>query len=151
VPKLTKSESFDSKHYWYEVLDMKKEDSPSKILFGFFVVFTVWIFFSFVFNAIQKFFLIIFKCSKSSIVFIDDFEKKLEELLDIYYKCLDDDDRQWSIEEERNCREALGDMSHKTVFDSTFDQFKSTRMGKLRLTGVHTYDLLRNNKYIQAF
>jgi len=37
------------------------------------------------------------------------------------------------------------------LFDSSFKTIKTTRIGKCHVTGVHTYDMLRNQNYIQAF
>jgi hypothetical protein len=54
-------------------------------------------------------------------------ELELDEDIDNYYKCLDDDDREWSIKEEENCRKVLG---MKILGDDTIASLKSNTMGK---------------------
>jgi len=71
-----------------------------------------------------------------------------DEVVDIYYKCLDDDDRKWTIEEEENCRRTLG---VSCLQDRYLEKLNQTRMGKCHLQGIHTYDILRNPAYVQAF
>ena len=69
-------------------------------------------------------------------------------MVDTYYKCLDDDDRKWTIEEEENCRRTL---AVSCLQDRYLEKLNQTRMGKCHLQGIHTYDILRNPAYVQAF
>ena len=68
--------------------------------------------------------------------------------LDFYFKHLDDDDRNWSIKEEENNREML---HMECMLETTMNMMKTTRIGKRGLQGIHTYDILRNPKYVQKF
>ena len=76
------------------------------------------------------------------------FEETLDENIDSYHKCLDDDDRSWTIKEEENCRNIL---QLKTMYDQTLDKMKNNRINKCHLEGIHTYDILRNPTYVQNF
>ena len=42
-------------------------------------------------------------------------------------------------------------MDFKCLNDQTLEKLRSNRIGKCKLIGVHTYDLLRNEAYVQAF
>lgn len=53
-----------------------------------------------------------------------------DEVLDLYYKCLDDDDRRWTIMEEENCRKALG---ISCLQDRYLEKLNQTRIGKCHL------------------
>jgi len=75
-------------------------------------------------------------------------DTEVQQNIDNYWRCLDDDDRNWSHIEEKNCRENLRMM---TMFDSAMQGLSSNRMGRCHLTGIHTYDILRNQAYWQAF
>lgn len=76
-------------------------------------------------------------------------EKSAEDnKIDDYWRCLDDDDREWSLMEERNSRENL---NIATMFESAMHGLIHNRMGRFHLEGIHTYDILRNPNYWQAF
>jgi len=83
-----------------------------------------------------------------NIVFFDH-GRKIEidnvEVLDTYYRCLDDDDRNWTIKEEKNLRD---NYKLKCMYDFAFKELCSTRNGKCCISGVHSYDILRNSQYV---
>ena len=78
---------------------------------------------------------------------LEDLE--IDEDIDTYPNCLDDDDKNWTAMEEENCiKYGMPTMLH--------DQLESIKQGKMKsqkmhLQGIHTYDILRNPTYIQAF
>lgn len=77
-------------------------------------------------------------------------EKDHEESIKIddYWRCLDDDDREWTKMEERNSRDQL---NIATMYESAMQALNQNRMGRCHLTGIHTYDILRNPTYWQSF
>jgi hypothetical protein len=85
-------------------------------------------------------------CCPSS-MFIQEFE--VDEEIDLYQNCLDDDDKDWTLKEEENsAKYGIQSMMHETK-----ESIKHGRMSddKFHLQGVHTYDILRNPHYYQAF
>lgn len=74
---------------------------------------------------------------------------EVNEEIDNYFAALDEGDRKWSIEEERNAREALG---FKILTDESYDKLTKTPItsGKT-LQGVHSYDILANPLYFDDF
>jgi hypothetical protein len=78
-----------------------------------------------------------------------DSELVLDEEIDLYQNCLDKDDRKWTIEEENNMHK----YGMQTMLDETIHDIKTGVLhdDKYHLQGVHTYDILRNPLYQQAF
>lgn len=74
---------------------------------------------------------------------------EVDEEIDNYFAALDEGDRKWSNEEERNAREALG---FKIMTDESYDKLRKTPItaGKT-LQGVHSYDILANPLYFDDF
>ena len=73
---------------------------------------------------------------------------EVDEGLANYFTTLDDHDRNWSIKEEENARNAL---KLAILSDSTLEKLRSTTMGKDHLEGIHTYDILANPLYLDDF
>lgn len=73
----------------------------------------------------------------------DDFDEQIGK----YYSCLDDDDKDWSIKEEFNNHK----LKMHVMLESSFKELLESQQGRCHLQGVHTYDILRNPKYIQMF
>ena len=74
---------------------------------------------------------------------------EINEDIDNYWAALDDEDRKWSQEEERNVRENLGS---KILTDEQYNRLNEVpkTTGKT-LQGVHTYDILANTLYLDDF
>lgn len=73
----------------------------------------------------------------------------VDEDIDLYHNCLDDDDRNWTSKEEDL-------LWHYGVCTWDWTSLKKVRGGKLKhekmhLQGIHSYDILRNPNYHQAF
>ena len=86
------------------------------------------------------------KCCKFCMT--DDME--LDEDIDKYPNCLDDDDKEWTVQEELNMRDCYG---IKTISDESIKKLYNGHMKSptMHLWGVHTYDILRNPNYIKDF
>lgn len=78
-------------------------------------------------------------CFKRNRQFIDNIV--VDETIDTYYKCLDDDDRQWTIREEEYYRDTF---DLETMLDETVKKLNNNKLSKQRIQGIHTYDILRN-------
>lgn len=75
---------------------------------------------------------------------------EIDEDIDNYWKTIDDNDREWSLLEEKNCRKNLGGL--KIMTDYSYDKLKTVRTeAKKTLQGVHSYDILANPNYLEAF
>lgn len=85
-------------------------------------------------------------CSKRDRDFLN--EIKVDEVIDNYYKCLDDDDREWTIKEEDYYRDIF---NLDIMLDNTLEKLKNNKLSKSHIQGIHTYDILRNPAYIDAF
>lgn len=77
-------------------------------------------------------------------------EIEIDEDIDRYQNCLDNDDKDWTVQEELNMRDCYG---LKCITDETLELIQNGRMKthKMHLQGVHSYDLLRNPIYIRDF
>lgn len=73
---------------------------------------------------------------------------ELDEDLPNYFETLDDQDRNWSICEEKCSRDEMG---MNILTDHTYNRFKSTKQGNSHLEGIHTYDILANILYVDDF
>ena len=73
----------------------------------------------------------------------------LDEDIDNYWACLDEEDRKWSTKEEENARSEL---RMHILTDEQFDRLKTEKQttGKT-LQGVHSYDILANPLYLDDF
>jgi len=150
-PKDRKSVPYDSTHYMINALNPAEAigrggpAAPLLILFWVYLIYVISTryvsdeFFDRIFGRIWG----CKACCRGG----RDIEADSEDL-DIYFKHLDDDDRNWSIQEELNNREMLG---MQCMLDSTMDMMKNHRIGKRQLQGIHTYDILRNPTYVQYF
>lgn len=67
---------------------------------------------------------------------------EINEKIEVYYKCLDDDDRGWTVAEEDNMRK----YGMYTAVDDQIDKIKDNKLEnpKNHLQGIHSYDILRN-------
>jgi len=74
---------------------------------------------------------------------------EINEDIDNYWTTLDENDRKWSIAEEKNAREAL---KTKILTDDQYHNLTSSTMttGKT-LQGTHSYDILANPLYLDDF
>lgn len=138
------SDPFLARHYWYEPFSYDgifNSGTPGagQLLLCFFIYF-IYIVAS---NPISY---LMGKCCKN--LMLD--EINIDEDIDTYANCLDDDDKQWTVQEELNMRDCYGikTMDKKAIEDITNGWMKHESM---HLQGIHTYDILRNPAYIKAF
>lgn len=112
--------------------------TPSGIHILFWEVFVVIFLFS---KVIEKF---IFKIFPSM-----DFSNHIEENVDNFFKSLDDEDRDWSIQEHKNAKNELG----INLFDQDMIQKLNSIKGdgSATIQGVHSYDILANPQYFDDF
>lgn len=89
------------------------------------------------------------ECCKLQSLMLD--EIRVDEDLPSYQDVLDEDDKNWTIKEEENCRQygmhtmldhGLNDIKNAGTFDMKSDK---------HLQGIHTYNILRNPAYITQF
>jgi len=73
---------------------------------------------------------------------------ELNEDIDNYYRALDEPEREWTVKEEENCRNVLG---MRCLPDEAFERFKNAAPSDATIDGVHTYDILANPFYTDAF
>lgn len=83
--------------------------------------------------------------------FIDDMsieELCIDEKIDVYQNCLDQDDKDYTLMEEENCLK----YGMKTMLTSTKRDIRDAKINyDCHMQGVHTYDILRNPAYHQSF
>jgi len=71
-------------------------------------------------------------------------------MIDNYFKAVDENQRDWSVMEEEHARKNLGDLEILT--EITYNGFKhNTSSKENNIQGVHTYDILANPNYVDAF
>ena len=85
-------------------------------------------------------------CNRRDRDFLGDFV--VDEIIDIYYKCLDDSMRDWTTVEEDYYRDQF---NLNIMLDGTLDKLKKYKLSKSHIKGIHTYDILRNKTYTDAF
>lgn len=71
----------------------------------------------------RKFYLLDICCKNTA--FLDDIV--LDETIDTYYKCLDDDDREWTIKEEAHYRDTF---DLETMLDETVRKLNINKLSK---------------------
>jgi len=74
---------------------------------------------------------------------------EIDDDIDKYQNCLDDDDKRWSQKEE----EGLNKFGIVSKYPEAEELIAKGKMAddKMHLTGVHCYNLLRSPAYYQAF
>ena len=77
-----------------------------------------------------------------------DFDIDVRENLDIYWKCLDDFDKDGSILEEYNNRQNL---KLTMMLERSLKQIQSNPKGRMTLQNIHTYDMLFDQGYFWQF
>lgn len=77
-------------------------------------------------------------------------ELDINEDIDTYANCLDEDDKDWTVQEELNMKNCYG---IRTMDDDSIGYIYNGHMKSysMHLQGIHTYDILRNPTYIKAF
>lgn len=80
-------------------------------------------------------------------IVVDRKPLEYKEKLDSYWRCILDDDREWSIIEERDYREK----GLRMLLDWQLHNFERNRLGRCQMEGIHCYDLLKNPFYYNAF
>jgi len=131
-----------SQHAWYATLTISgiKNSGPAAFLFIFFVMYFIYLFFRGPINKIVD----SCGCKRTS---LDDIE--VDEDIDLYQNCLDEDDQKFSLKEEENMRT----FGMWTQMNETMTRVKNGKLSKpeMHLQGIHTYDILRNPAYHQDF
>jgi len=128
-----------SSHLWQSVFGPQGWVAPAwPLLVAFLVFFVIYFFGGYLDELIAK-------CFPNFT--IGDIE--VNEEIDNYFAALDEGDRSWSTEEERNVRESLG---FKILTDESYDKLRKTPItGGKTLQGVHSYDILANPLYFDDF
>jgi hypothetical protein len=141
-PVSRKSESFQADHTWYRALTPEGvfHSGPAGFLLVFFFAYAFYLTFRGTFEWIGK-----ACCCKN--MFMEEFE--VDEEIDLYQNCLDNDDKDWTLKEEENSQK----YGIQSMMFETKQSIQQGRMSddKFHLQGVHTYDILRNPIYSQAF
>jgi hypothetical protein len=140
--KKNQEDTFLSGHYWYSALTPAGtfKSGPAGILVLVFLAYFIYL------VSRDLVHLCIKKCCSGLKLFMEDVN--VDEAIDEYQNCLDDDDRQWTVAEEENSRK-FGMM---TMLNHSLEEIKESKMTKgMHLQGVHTYNILRNPAYITAF
>jgi hypothetical protein len=138
-----KSDPFMAQHFWYAALTPHGvyNSGPAGFLLIFFFAYTAFLTLR---EPIYYFMKYCCCCCKSLVV--EDFE--VDEYIDLYQNCLDQDDKDWTIAEEENMRQygmsTLLPTTEQSYNDATFNP-------KYHLEGIHTYDILCNPIYSQMF
>jgi hypothetical protein len=140
------------KHYWFKVFNLKWviQSGPSALLFFAALAYYFYLMFS------GLFLKIIGKCTNNGkkcgeclkIWFDQDVE--VDEVIPDYDEALSPGDRLYSMAEEINLR-VYGLQSMLQSSWKKIEEVENKEKNKKTLQGVHTYDLLRNPAYIQAF
>lgn len=143
-PKLDSTQPYDSRHYIAEALNPTTSFHPADMVQSALYVYLVFYVarnVEFVMNFLLKFPL--FRWFGNL-----DFDINVKENLDMYWKCLDEDDREYSIEEESNNNNCL---NLRTMLDYSRKQLIANKTGRMSLQNLHCYDILRDPQYYQAF
>lgn len=130
IPKVRKSIPYDAGHYFYVEINPYKaiisDPCPATVLYICFWIHLLIVIFS---SFFQKLVSLITNawCPSMSISELDD---NPEEVIDNYFKCLDNEDRNWSIKEELNNRNEL---KMHCLLDGTLEKLEKNKMGKQSL------------------
>ena len=144
VPKIEVTQPYDSRHYISDAMNPTTAFQPADVL--------QWSLFAYIVYYLAQNVESIgnFLGKLPCIRWFGDlnFDINVTENLDIYWKCLDDDDREYSILEEFNNRDKL---NLTTMLEHSRKQLQSNKLGRMHLQNIHTYDILRDSAYYQAF
>ena len=77
-----------------------------------------------------------------------DVDLNVDEDLPHYMRALEQEDKDWWVAEENNCRKVLG---FKMIDDKTLANITANGTSSRTIEGVHCYDLLANPNYVQDF
>merc|ERR1740116_211105 len=129
-------------HYVYGVAD-GKFDPADVLLYAFFIylVLILGVNFEFLSRQLGKIPLVGAMMQMAS-------SFTVKENLDNYWRTLDDDDRKWTIEEEKNLRRNL---NMKCMSQDSLKAANENIMGRSHLANIHCYNILRHPKYVSAF
>jgi len=73
---------------------------------------------------------------------------KLNEGLDNYFDALEEEDRNWLIKEEENCRNQL---NFHTLTTESLQKLRGAKPGLKKIQGTPTYDILASPHYMEDF
>jgi hypothetical protein len=137
-----KSDPFLAQHIWYLALTPHgvTQSGPAGFLLIFFFAYAAFL----TLRAPIYYFMTYVCCCKN--LFVEDFE--VDEYIDLYQNCLDQDDKDWTIAEEKNMRQ----YGMSTLLPTTVNSYQEGVFNpKYHLEGIHTYDILCNPIYAQMF
>ena len=149
-PLSEKGGTFYAEHYWYDSLSLKGlfASGPASILLILFFLYFVYLLFRGILLSIMKRLQSI-ECCRMQSLMLD--EIRVDEDLPSYQDVLDEDDKNWTIKEEENCRQ----YGMQTMLDHGFNEIKNAKQFDMKtgkhLQGIHTYNILRNPAYITQF
>lgn len=141
IPFERSSDSIDPGHYWTEVFTsdayVNNPACPILLTFWFLLIFTIFR------EPIWAFLM-------AKINWFKVAEMELDEGLPNFFETLDDTDRNWSIQEEKNCQEV---MNFDLLPRETYEGLKNTKAKDPNRTiqGTHSYDILANILYTDDF
>lgn len=140
-PIETQKDTFKSQHIWSEYTSVTKayeNAGPAGSLLIMLYLYLAYLIFRTPINAIFR--------SYFQEMTIEDLT--IDETIDVYQNCLDTDDRNFTLLEEANSlKYGIRTMLSQTKKDIAEGRFNMS----CHLKGIHTYDLLRNPAYHQAF
>ena len=147
IPLQLKNDPFKAEHFWYDSVGFKGifGHGPAGILLFVCFIYVVFLLLRKPIWAIVKAYPNVFQVSK---LFLDDLP--VNEDLGMFKDVLNKQDRKYSVAEEINCR-LFGMQSMLEKSFISLQQTNALTKDRKMLTGVHTYDLLRNPMYIQQF
>lgn len=143
-PKLDSTQPYDSQHYISDAMNPTTSFHPADMVqmaLYFYLVFYVAKNVDFLMNLLLKLPVISWFGNL-------DFDLNVKENLDMYWKCLDEDDRDFSVQEEFNNRSCL---SLQTMLETARKNLTSYKTGRMSLQNLHCYDVLRDPQYYQSF
>jgi hypothetical protein len=142
-PKQREGDAFESQHLWYQYFNPVEafNSGPAGSLLIMLYAYIGYLVLREPIDAIFKTWV-----PKMSL----DENWNIDEEIDLYQNCLDEDDKNYSLKEEENCcKYGIRTMLTKTRLG--FENGKLKDAKKFHLQGIHTYDILRNPIYTQAF
>lgn len=140
-PITTKGEAFQAQHYWYEFLNPASvgTSGPAGSLLLAFWAYAIYLF------ARAPVAWVMDKCCGKYMLH----DVEIDDDIDKYQNCLDEDDKRWSRKEEEGLNK-FGIVSKFAEAEALIAKGKMVDP-KMHLTGVYCYNILRSSAYYQAF
>ena len=139
-PIMTQTDAFQSHHVWSDYLNVSNayKSGPAGSLLIMLYLYLAYLVFRVPIIAIFK------NCFPN--MSLEDL--CIDEKIDLYQNCLDQDDKDFTLKEEENSLQ----FGIRTMMSSTKKDIDKAKINfDCHLQGIHTYDILRNPNYHQAF